>query len=110
MALDAEYQTRLEALYAWRSTFHAANWVKYYVPPKDLDFADAITRVFADCLSEIREVAAARTEWDAALSAMQADTADLQSATFTNLAGGNLPDAIYTPAGAYRGEAPIPPQ
>lgn len=91
MALDAAYQTRLEGLYAWRRDFHAANWVKYYVAAKDLDFADAIVRTFADCLAEIYESTPAKTEWDAALTAMQADLVPLESPSHeASFASGNL--------------------
>lgn len=91
MALDADYQSRLESLYGWRRDFHAANWVKYYVAAKDLDFADAIVRTFADCLAEIYESTPAKTEWDAALTAMQADLVPLESPSHeASFASGNL--------------------
>ena len=91
MALDADYQSRLESLYGWRRDFHAANWVKYYVAAKDLDFADAIVRTFADCLAEIYESTPAKTEWDAALTAMQADLVPLESPSHEDsFASGNL--------------------
>lgn len=92
MPLDPAYQTRLETLYEWRSDFHQSNWAKYYVPPKDLDFADAITSVFAAALAEIYEHAAAASAWDAALTAMKLDLQDLQGMQFSNWAGGNLPE------------------
>lgn len=102
MTIDAAYQTRLESLYEWRRDFHAANWVKYYVPPKDLDFADAITRTFADCLAEIYESTPAKTEWDAALTAMQTDMEPLESPLFSAaFNAGNL-WAKDTHEGAYQ--------
>ena len=76
MALDAEYQTRLEALYAWRSGFMAANTVMSspttWIGP-DMDLADGVVAAFADALGEIHETAAAAAEWDAAFADMQAD-------------------------------------
>jgi len=89
--LDPEHGSRLQALYAWRRDFHAANWVKYYVPPRDLDFADAITDAFAQALGEIYEAVAARTEWDLALAAMKLDMQPLESPQFQdNWGAGNL--------------------
>ena len=80
MALDAEYQTRLEALYEWRSDFMAANTQPGY-PARavavDMDLADSVTGAFAEALGEIHESALARAEWDAALTDMQADLARL---------------------------------
>lgn len=94
MALDAAFGSRLTALYAWRSTFHQSNFSKYYVPPKDFDFADAVTRAFAGCLEEIYKEAPALAEWDDALADMQAELLDLAGPGFANWAGGNLPDAL----------------
>ena len=80
MALDAAYQSRLEALYAWRSGFMAANTVMGTAtgsPPewigRDMDLADGVVAAFADALGEIHETAAAAAEWDAAFTDMQAD-------------------------------------
>ena len=76
MALDAAYQSRLEALYAWRSGFMEANTVisggAEGIGP-DMDLADGVVAAFADALGEIHETAAAAAEWDAAFADMQAD-------------------------------------
>ena len=76
MALDAAYQSRLEALYAWRSGFMEANTVisggAEGIGP-DMDLADGVVAAFADALGEIHETGAAAAEWDAAFADMQAD-------------------------------------
>ncbi|AVO33699.1 hypothetical protein [Ottowia oryzae] len=114
MALDAAVQSRLTGLYAWRSDFHESNFSKYYVPPKDLDYADAVTRAFSDCLQEVFEAAAALAEWDAAFTDMQADMVDLAGAAFNNYAGANLPDAVphltdqATAGTAFGAQTPLP--
>lgn len=81
MALDAAYQTRLQSLFAWRSTFAESNTAIGVTPgasPADLDFCDRVTSAFATCLAEVYENADALVEWDDALTDMQADLADLQ--------------------------------
>jgi hypothetical protein len=102
MALDSAHLTRLQTLYAWRKDFHASKWAKYYTSAKDLDFADLLTSVFSTCLAELYAeppaVTAALDEWDAALTGMDTDLADLESTTFANYAGGNLPSSL--PAGS----------
>ena len=78
MALDAEYQTRLEALYLWRSGFMHSNTNMLPAPrfaANDMDLADAITTAFADALAQVFGEAAATTEWDAALASMETDIA-----------------------------------
>ncbi|WP_228895616.1 discoidin domain-containing protein [Acidovorax sp. Leaf73] len=101
MALDPAHLTRLQTLYAWRKDFHASKWAKYYTSAKDLDFADLLTSVFSTCLTELYAeppaVTAALDEWDDALTGMDTDLADLESTTFANYAGGNLPETL--PAG-----------
>lgn len=74
--LDPEHASRLQALYEWRRDFSASNTAPGPMPghaQHDLDFADAIAATFSAALGEIYEVASARDEWDAALTAMQAD-------------------------------------
>lgn len=89
--LDPEYQSRLEELFEWRRDFHESNWAKYYVPSKDLDFADTITDIFAACLAEVHESSPACAGWDAALLAMKSDLQPLEGIDFeSSLAGGNL--------------------
>lgn len=99
--LDPEHGTRLQALYEWRRDFHAANWVNYYVPPKDLDFADAIAEAFTVALGEIYEEPAARDEWDLALADMIVDLQPLENPQFENAwNAGNLwgdTNAAYRP-------------
>ena len=103
MALDAEYQTRLEALYAWRSDFMAANTQPGY-PARavavDMDLADSVTGAFAEALGEIHESALARAEWDAALTDMQADLARLmgigtERAWPSSALQGGMPGAVW---------------
>ena len=102
MALDPAHLTRLQTLYQWRKNFHAAKWAKYFTAAKDLDFADLLTSTFATCLNDLYAeppaVAAALDEWDDALADMDTDLGDLESTTFANYAGGNLPQTL--PAGA----------
>lgn len=78
MALDVEYQSRLEALYDWRSDMLKAN-TDLAAPTRyrrmDMDLVDAASRAFAEALAEVYEVAAARSEWDDALDELQADVA-----------------------------------
>lgn len=109
--LDPEYQTRLKDLFGWRRDFHAANWVSFYVPAKDLDFADAITSAFSSALGEIYESVPARTEWSQALTAMQADLQPLEDPQFANkLGSGNLWDGptllIHVSSVANMSDAP----
>lgn len=90
MALDAEYQTRLVALYDWRADFIAtqASWAVLHrieLAPGDMDFADQATSILAAALAEVYAVEDAVDEWDAAFTAMQAD--------FTALAGVNTAGA-----------------
>lgn len=102
MALDSAHLTRLQTLYQWRKGFHASKWAKYYTSAKDLDFADLLTSVFSTCLAELYAeppaVTVALDEWDDALADMGTDLTDLQSTTFADYAGGNLPGGL--PAGA----------
>ena len=99
MALDAAYQSRLEALYAWRSGFMAANTVMGAAtgsPPEwigpDMDLADGVVAAFADALGEIHETAAAAAEWDAAFTDMQADLYWLHGVTMTD-----APAPVFSP-------------
>ena len=79
MSLEPAYQTRLEALYSWRSEFLSSNtWLHGATPmaaSRDMDFADGITTSFAEALAQVFDSAPARTEWDAALSQMQLELA-----------------------------------
>lgn len=85
MALEAAYQSRLEALYQWRRDFVASNTAMpgTYVGHwgKDGQLADRVAAVFAQALSEVWESAPALLEWDAALTAMDADLAALEGTT-----------------------------
>ncbi|PAT41223.1 hypothetical protein CK623_03000 [Vandammella animalimorsus] len=90
MALDAAHQQRLQLLYQWRRDFVASNTAKYFAVRKDMDFADLVTRHFAEALAEIYEVAAAAAEWDAALVDMRADLQGLESLQWTDFEGGNI--------------------
>ncbi|MCL1961682.1 MAG: hypothetical protein FWG56_07925 [Desulfovibrionaceae bacterium] len=78
MAIDAAYQTRLEALYQWRAQFMAANTqpgISAQAIRPDMDFADLAAAALAQGLAEIHEQAPALAEWDAALADMQDDLA-----------------------------------
>lgn len=87
MALDAEYQTRLEALYQWRSEFvagqgelgglgePASRW--------DMDICDALVNVFGAALAEVFESAPALVEWDAAFASVQAELEPLEGSSGT---------------------------
>ena len=98
MALDPAHLTRLTTLYAWRKDFHASKWAKYFTAPKDLDFADRVTGVFSACLTELYAADTPSTpaldEWDDALTAMDADLADLEGNVFNGVAGQNLVESI----------------
>lgn len=87
MALDAEYQTRLEALYQHRRDFHASNVGPDLAVSQDMNYLDAIVAVFAEALAEVYESADARTEWDLALTEMQGFTDWLQDGVGLNAGG-----------------------
>ncbi|RMW96044.1 hypothetical protein EBQ26_10585 [Allofranklinella schreckenbergeri] len=90
MPLDPAHQSRLQTLYEWRKNFIASNTAQYYAIAKDMDFADLVTRHFAEALAEIYEVAAALAEWDAALVDMRADLQGLEGLQWTDFSGSNL--------------------
>ena len=82
MALDAAYQSRLEALFEWRADFiqsnvdivgqTAGNVVEFgYIRSdvREVEMANGITDVLARALAEIYEVPAALTQWDLELGA-----------------------------------------
>jgi hypothetical protein len=84
MALDAEYQTRLEALYAWRAefiggnvgvqalnatTFGATDFLA--ADERDIELAQGATAKFAEALAEIYESGAALDQWDTYFAALQ---------------------------------------
>ncbi len=80
MALDAAYQTRLEALYLWRAGIIASNVdtsdasegrMKWSAD--DMNLIDAIANIFAQALAEIYPEVAAATQWDVDFDAMQAE-------------------------------------
>ncbi|MFD1894943.1 hypothetical protein H0I39_02055 [Ottowia beijingensis] len=87
--IDAEYQSRLEALYKWRSDFTEGNSglpsVDDDIHGVDVTLANRVTAVLAQGLTDLfaapPAVAAALTEWDAALVALKADLASLETAT-----------------------------
>ena len=85
MALEAAYQTRLEALYEWRRDFVAGNTampgptVDYR--GEDIQLADRVTALFALALSEVWGSPPALVEWDAALIALSSDLAVLEGTT-----------------------------
>ncbi len=95
MALDPAHQSRLEDLFEWRRDFFGSNtapgapmmWAK-----NDLDFADAVVKLFSDALTEIHPFGAARTEWDAAFSDLEAELAWLDGFDSTATISPNLPD------------------
>lgn len=78
MALDPEYQSRLQALYTWRATFmraqvDLAHLAGIKLAKTDMDYCDAAVTSFADTLAQVYEVPAALTEWGAALTQLQTD-------------------------------------
>lgn len=78
MALDPEYQSRLQTLYTWRATFmraqlDLAHLAGIKVAVTDMDYCDAAVSAFADALAQVYDVVAATTEWDAALTQLQTD-------------------------------------
>lgn len=81
MALDAEYQSRLENLYEWRRDFMASNTglpaADDAIHDSDVPLINGVTSVFAQALSEIYESAPALAEWDLAFADMQVDLAAL---------------------------------
>lgn len=79
MALDAEYQTRLQELYEWRAEFLTSN-VGFETgagngilraDAVDIELADDVTSELAVGLSEIYQNAAARGQWDTYFAAIQ---------------------------------------
>lgn len=88
--LPAGYQSRLEDLYTWRRAFIAANATlsasngMLTTVYQDVDLANQVTRIFADCLAELYTDSAtpdgdALTQWDADLAAMDAEVAALEA-------------------------------
>ncbi|WP_440105423.1 discoidin domain-containing protein [Acidovorax sp. BL-A-41-H1] len=79
MALDAEYQTRLQTLFGWRSDFMAgntsANPDNLGFAKDDMDLVDSAVDTFGTALAEIYAEAPAAAEWDTALTEMQAELA-----------------------------------
>ncbi|MDO5623781.1 MAG: hypothetical protein Q4G71_03740 [Pseudomonadota bacterium] len=119
MALDAEYQQRLEALYEWRAGFMAANALPGpSVPrlaPQDMDLADAVVAEFVEALAQIYTVPTAATEWDAALTDMRDELEWLKGfsdgvgspGSYRTVQGGRVGDAYQNNAmdRSYRLEA-----
>ena len=82
MALDAEYQSRLNSLYSWRKTAARANTqissARLRSAVNDLNLIDRVTAAFASPLAEgSYAVTASNTEWDARFSEMQTDLTTL---------------------------------
>jgi hypothetical protein len=83
--LDPEYKARLEALYAFRQEFVAANTTTgpdAIAVVQDLDFVDRVTGTFAGALDEMytvpdADVATAEPLWDSYRTAMQSELASL---------------------------------
>lgn len=97
VSLPSAYQTRLQALYAWRATFMRNNTQLgsggAYGAFEELALCDAITDAFAGALADgIYEATTAADEWDAALTAMQADLSSIAAET------GVMPDGWPTNA------------
>lgn len=117
MALATEYQTRLSALYTWRSTFMRAQadfaalaGIKLAVT--DMDFCDAAVDSFATTLEQIYSTAAARTEWDSAFTQLQSDFSAIGAGanvpiTQTDIAAAKVGDTVVNPltGHVYRLEA-----
>lgn len=76
MALDPNLKTRLSSLYAWRSDFIRTNTsisgtdaiikASFY----DIELADKITLIFAECLEEIYTDQVAAVNWDSYFNTM----------------------------------------
>jgi len=73
MALDAEYQSRLEELFKWRAEFISGNtrlarsnqgFNYLYSDSREIEIVNGSTSVLAEGLAEIYEVPRALTEWD----------------------------------------------
>ena len=84
VALDTEYQTRLNSLYSWRKTAARANTeidsARLRSAVNDLNLLDRVTAIFAAPLAEgSYKTTAANTEWDARFSAMQTDLTALMA-------------------------------
>ncbi|MDG4549874.1 MAG: hypothetical protein P9F19_01485 [Candidatus Contendobacter sp.] len=82
--LAAGYQSRLEELYTWRRGFINANTAidadhgTLTTVFNDVELADQVTRIFADCLAELFADSAtpdpdALAQWDGELTAMDAE-------------------------------------
>ena len=88
MALDPDYQSRLNSLYSYRKTAARANTelasARLRSAVNDLNLLDRVVAAFAAPLAEgSYNTAAANTEWDARFSEMQTDLAGLM----TSIAG-----------------------
>lgn len=82
MALDAEYQDRLAALYEWQADFIASNAIlqaqnaeygRVLAEPVDIAIAKGVTSILAEALAEIYASGPARAVWDTYLGAVQAE-------------------------------------
>lgn len=107
MALDAEYQTRLEALYEWQRDFINSN-TGYaasgafgfgYVESdtREVEIANLVTAELARCLAEIYEVKAARDQWDIEFAGVASEMLPLQGMS----SSGNINARVATPWEAY---------
>lgn len=90
MAIAAAYQTRLEALFAWRKGFIEGNTKissgALLTVIQDVDLANRIAGLFARCLDELftttaTPATAALTQWDNDLTAVGTDLAALAAIT-----------------------------
>lgn len=91
MAIPAWYQTRLETLYGWRADFVAANTAvtaagELRAAQLDIELCDLATGELAECLADLHDelgdttpASAVTTAWDAAMTALDADLAPLES-------------------------------
>ena len=86
MALDPEYQSRLQALYAWQSEFVQSN-VGFSAAPAqrsdrivsdsaDITVARGCTGILASALAEIHESGLALAQWDSYFAQLQAELDD----------------------------------
>ena len=86
--VDAEYQTRLIALYEWQSDFIASNVVLAGLDQSDIDLAVGCTSILATCLAEIYDVPDAADAWDTVFTDFQAELAPYMDLGDTSLVGG----------------------
>lgn len=87
--MDAQYQTRLIALYDWNAMFVGSNVALAGLNKTDIDLALTCTGILAMALAEIYDVPAAATAWDSVFTDFQAEMEPYINMPSTSVAPGS---------------------